>query len=312
MLRKLIGQLREQARAFDGKRLAAVKAEVDQVRSAIESGTIKGVAAQKKAEERLWKSVLGLAKEILTINQEDNSTLTTGARFRTWSNKDAQALDHFASWSLFRPSRNKEKNVTDFISLVQKVFGSKFDEATDLMIQVSDLRSEVLSVGGGAKELRARAEMTCQICGGKYLAPRGKMAHHGYRRPGSGQIEETCFGSTYPPFEVSSDRLGEWIEMLKRYLNTAKIDLADKSKRNAVLQLSGYTLNGVLPSMFAYVTPDNFDQEFNRLTAEGARNLNATSYKQLQQKQIRDLKDDIKALDRDIERQTKRYDDWEG
>ena len=90
-------------------------------------------------------------------------------------------------------------------------------------------------------------------------------------------------------------------------------------KRNSLLVLSSVFVSIVMSTsctpklgLSHYVTPDNFDQELKRLTAEGARNLNATSYKQLQQNQIRDLKNDIKALDRDIERQTKRYDDWEG
>jgi hypothetical protein len=63
---------------------------------------------------------------------------------------------------------------------------------------------------------RERDAMTCQICNRKILANTGIVAHHGYQRPdlGSGWQTQSCFGARELPFEVSRDKLGEWIRML--------------------------------------------------------------------------------------------------
>ena len=44
---------------------------------------------------------------------------------------------------------------------------------------------------------------TCQICGRQILAKNGKIAHHGYRRPGVGWQTGSCEGARCLPLEVS-------------------------------------------------------------------------------------------------------------
>jgi len=79
---------------------------------------------------------------------------------------------------------------------------------------------------------RAAKAKTCQICGRPILAERGNIAHHGYQRPGTGWQTQSCFGAMHLPFEVSRDRLGEYIVILKRQLEDTKaqrVGVADES-----------------------------------------------------------------------------------
>jgi hypothetical protein len=112
-----------------------------------------------------------------------------------------------------------------------------------MMIKLTELRVKVLelpinkpdkapSKTAITKQERDDVAMTCQVCGGKYLASRGKIAHHGYQRPGWGSQTESCFGALFPPFEVSRDRLGDWIKFLKGSLKNAneKLDFATNSQ----------------------------------------------------------------------------------
>lgn len=46
---------------------------------------------------------------------------------------------------------------------------------------------------------------TCPVCEGEYKLHRLKMVHHGYTRPGTGEIEGDCPGVGWPPFEISPD-----------------------------------------------------------------------------------------------------------
>lgn len=64
---------------------------------------------------------------------------------------------------------------------------------------------------------RDAAQMTCQCCGKKFLANLGRMAHHGYRRPGDGWRTASCEGAKESPFEVDHDALRRMLVRLKAY-----------------------------------------------------------------------------------------------
>jgi hypothetical protein len=67
-----------------------------------------------------------------------------------------------------------------------------------------------------AAELAWEAEaMTCQCCARPICAKTGRIAHHGYERPGGGYQTASCYGARKLPFEVSRDALGQLIEALK-------------------------------------------------------------------------------------------------
>lgn len=63
---------------------------------------------------------------------------------------------------------------------------------------------------------------TCQICGREIKAGRGLIALHGYQRPGHGWQTQSCYGARHLPFEVSRDRLGQFIDLVRKELTTAQ------------------------------------------------------------------------------------------
>lgn len=58
----------------------------------------------------------------------------------------------------------------------------------------------------------------CQICTRLILAQDGRIAHHGYTRPGQGYQTRSCEGAMELPYETSC-------EVLKPYLNRLKAEL---------------------------------------------------------------------------------------
>lgn len=65
------------------------------------------------------------------------------------------------------------------------------------------------------KAKKAATAKTCQCCARPIFAETGTIAHHGYERPGWGYQTASCMGAKFLPFEVSRDRLGDLIVMLK-------------------------------------------------------------------------------------------------
>ncbi|USN15220.1 hypothetical protein KIKIMORA_00740 [Brevundimonas phage vB_BpoS-Kikimora] len=65
-----------------------------------------------------------------------------------------------------------------------------------------------------ARDERDAKAMTCQCCARRILAETGKIAHHGYERPGGGYQTSSCIGALELPFEVSRDALGRHIEQV--------------------------------------------------------------------------------------------------
>lgn len=68
-----------------------------------------------------------------------------------------------------------------------------------------------------ARDERALLAMTCQCCGRDILAETGEIAHHGYQLR-DGYQTASCYGALAVPFEVSRERLAEFIASLKSQL----------------------------------------------------------------------------------------------
>lgn len=97
--------------------------------------------------------------------------------------------------------------------------------------------------------------MTCQICGRKILAKNGKIAHHGYRRPGEGWQTASCEGARHLPLEVSNrvldrhvndlianvDRLSDWaVDDITevRYERRGKMDMMTGKREIHVIKIT--------------------------------------------------------------------------
>jgi hypothetical protein len=115
-----------------------------------------------------------------------------------------------------------------------------------------------------AKQIAAEADqMTCQCCGRGIFAATGTIAHHGYERPGGGYQTASCFGAKALPWEVSRNRLGELVTMLKRQLEN------QRASRSAVIAETGDVRH-------LYSVKGKFEREsrtvwFNRATFESVK-----------------------------------------
>lgn len=58
----------------------------------------------------------------------------------------------------------------------------------------------------------------CQICEAQQKLHNGTLVHHGYKRPGHGEIIGDCYGVHRPPYEVSCDALKTYLPLVQRSL----------------------------------------------------------------------------------------------
>lgn len=76
------------------------------------------------------------------------------------------------------------------------------------------------------------SKMTCQICGGRFLAREGLIARHGHAVvrsavDTSGYVSEGCPGSRQRPLELDRDALGDHLSALDLLAEGAIGDAAD-------------------------------------------------------------------------------------
>lgn len=142
---------------------------------------------------------------------------------------------------------------------------------------------------------------TCQICGRPIHAAAGKIAHHGYLRPGDGQQTESCFGARYVPFEVSRDRLGEYLELLPRLI---------EQDNSTIKMLEG----GAVP-LFRFER--KCDEHGRVMYRSGVPEMEpvqysrgAPEYPALQATEITKRRNRIADYTLQIEEQTKRFNTW--
>ena len=81
--------------------------------------------------------------------------------------------------------------------------------------------AKMLGIEPVAKVESGSASGTCQCCFGAFKLPRGRMSHHGYKRPGYGYDVGYCMGERELPYEKSC-------EVTKALLSNVEAYLADK------------------------------------------------------------------------------------
>lgn len=132
---------------------------------------------------------------------------------------------------------------------------------------------------------------TCQVCGAKHKVRNGKVAHHGYQRPGYGYQTDSCDGARCEPFEVSRDMLHKHMEMVK-----------DESKRHherlRELTSSSPTLYRMMRKSFAH-------QPELKTIEPGHPNYHEHKDHEIQEKRAR-----ISLLTGHLEHQQKRFNEW--
>lgn len=58
----------------------------------------------------------------------------------------------------------------------------------------------------------------CQICGRQIKAKNGKIAHHGYERPGWGYQTSSCAGARHVPYSKGHDALDRQLTLVPEYI----------------------------------------------------------------------------------------------
>ena len=183
----------------------------------------------------------------------------------------------------------------EFDSAVREFFAA----TQPIAAMIADLKSkvvkgrkpnpDVIAKKAAVAASRAGRDGECQICQRRHiLDSRGNLVLHGYQRPGHGYIVGDCFGVGYPPWEVSSDRLAEWIELLKKRSKQANEDAVKASKLTNITINRGSDRN---PRMVTLTKGEaGFEAEI--------------------EKRVRNLKQQAQWMADDAKRETQRLKTW--
>jgi hypothetical protein len=152
--------------------------------------------------------------------------------------------------------------------------------------------------------------LTCQCCGRAVRAQKGLIAHHGYRRPGWGEIVSSCVGARELPYEADRAALGRLLELLTRHLIGLRDRRAaiDGETAPVPFRYSEHK-NGALAERTMTLTRADFDQLYvanrMRFTKYSVHTFDAAK-----ERALRALDNTIRAAELDLREQRRRYDAW--
>lgn len=151
----------------------------------------------------------------------------------------------------------------------------------------------------------------CQICGRAIRAPEGLIAHHGYRRPGSGWQTSSCWGARHVPYEQGHDALDKLLIYLRHRITTTQ-DYIVEWRRDPDKQIKWQSRNGFnqptgTPLTFVRPEPWSIPPQ------QAARRSHSTApadYAELWHAQLRQYQTMLKSLQSDLKQFTARRDAW--
>lgn len=177
-------------------------------------------------------------------------------------------------------------------------------------------RTENSAKNAAAKADKNSAQMTCQCCGRAHLANTGKMAHHGYERPGYGWQTASCYGARHLPFQVSRDALGSMIALLKDRKGQLIEAQANVKAENGELSVTFAdpdqkrdVHSGKRPQKTVYVTR-GFFAEVMAANAVGFRSIGISSFDQVKDAKLSQIARNIVGITTDIADQQVRFNGW--
>lgn len=166
-----------------------------------------------------------------------------------------------------------------------------------------------------AAKAREGHEMTCQCCARGIFAERGKIAHHGYERPGDGWQTASCMGAMYAPFETSRTRLADMIIGLGRNRDGRVDDRADvvAERRDIEVNWMDYSKRDRRGRPGLEIREDVARLNFDEIT-EGAKkalgNRRIKTFDDLKANEIEMIDHKIAYLNDRIKHEQGRYDGW--
>jgi hypothetical protein len=137
---------------------------------------------------------------------------------------------------------------SDGASLDQWLTKNHFQDQVLEALQLESYEAETERKKQEREELARVGKATCPCCFGPFmLTPKAKkgdrsmpgMVLHGYRRPGVGYLQGECFGSGWPPFELSSDGSEAYLARLKGILDDLKKELGKLERDEQDILLVG-------------------------------------------------------------------------
>jgi hypothetical protein len=163
-------------------------------------------------------------------------------------------------------------------------------------------------------EARNAVAKTCQICGRPILAETGKIAHHGYQRPGHGWQTASCYGARQLPFEISRGALGTYIKLIQGQLEALEIKLGEVKGEHRAIQVNYNTgrYNGRFPITGTfYATRDTYiaSRDEHRKLAYHWSSI-AEKFDDVKDAEVRSIERQIRETKRYILEQQARYDAW--
>ncbi|MFA6230916.1 MAG: hypothetical protein WC617_12220 [Rhodanobacter sp.] len=127
-------------------------------------------------------------------------------------------------------------------------------ELAPLVTALADLKTKIVkgrapSTGPSKPENPNKVVKTCPCCFRKIAVVRGKMAHHGYKRPGMGWQTGSCPGIRFKPLEVSNEGLVWLIGTYREDLVNCKAALARRDQLDVLMVRRGLGVAKVTPDM---------------------------------------------------------------
>jgi hypothetical protein len=152
--------------------------------------------------------------------------------------------------------------------------------------------------------------LTCQCCGRAVRAQQGRISHHGFQRPGWGEIVSSCIGARELPYEASREALGRLIGILESHLNglRARRDRLEGELDAIPFSYDEY-LNGARVTKTLHVRRETFPALWEQYRAEFIR-YSATTFDAVKERALRSLDANIKQVELDLTEQRRRHDAW--
>lgn len=177
-----------------------------------------------------------------------------------------------------------------------------------------ELTAEETAANAARKAARLKATMHCQICNRRILANTGLIAHHGYQRPYEQHWQtSSCYGARERPFEVSRDRLGQYIDMMVE-LRAREMEARTAIDQETAPAVFVYTKRGV----DAWAKKETVRVPVTRATFAAAKAEHAIPMRQHSMHSFDDVKKHhlagydyrIKQIDSDLDECRKRWAGW--
>lgn len=121
-----------------------------------------------------------------------------------------------------------------------------------------------------ATKLRIGILGTCPVCEGEFKTKNQKMVHHGYRRPGDGEIHDDCFGVGSLAYEVSDIGCKSYKSWVDGNKCSAKkqLDRLPEATHISRLEIKGSWSYEQKHFAIGVTPPHIWEREINRLESE--------------------------------------------